>query len=167
MVHPEIPPIRTSWTRLDAYSIIARWYDVATESRLNLIVPAAILLFGALVTLLERNPDQRVGVIDGSGMTNDRPMTLGIEKGPNRNPAHRLDRLDLINWIDERIVCLFNPPAPPSPPGVRMSRGSWYWRGNGPLQVVNWFSSLKKPNGRTSVGYTKSYSDVILPFSRL
>jgi len=66
--HPEIPEVATSWTRLDAYSVIPRWTEVPAEWNLNVWIPVLMIVFGAICMLFERDKSQRVGSISRSGM---------------------------------------------------------------------------------------------------
>ncbi len=66
--HPEIPEVATSWTRLDAYSVIPRWTEVPGEWNLNVWIPVLMILFGAICMLFERDKTQRVGSISRTGM---------------------------------------------------------------------------------------------------
>lgn len=64
----EVPEVQTSWARLDVYSVVARWYDVSSVEKLNFIIPGCVLLFGALVVLIERRHDHRVGINSRTGL---------------------------------------------------------------------------------------------------
>ena len=64
----EVPEVTTSWSRIDLYSVVARWYDVSDVEKLNFIVPACVLLWGAFFVLIERHHEQRVGVNSRTGL---------------------------------------------------------------------------------------------------
>ena len=81
----EVPHVRVSWTQLDLHSVIARWIDVPEtvvlnaseessddttqqEWSLSVLVAAGVLLFAALMTLLERDPQQRIGINSRTGV---------------------------------------------------------------------------------------------------
>ena len=57
----ETPQVRTSWSRIDVYSIVARWMDVSELKNLNLWIPLGVLALGALFTccLLYTSPSPR------------------------------------------------------------------------------------------------------------
>ena len=64
----EAPHVRTSWTRIDLGSVIARWYEAPPEQQLDIIVPACVLLFGIVCLVLERNRSQLTGINSRSGL---------------------------------------------------------------------------------------------------
>ena len=64
----EIPKVRTSWSRLDLYSVVARWVDVSDIKNLNFFIPLGVLVFGALFAWMEIDPNHRTGVNSRTGL---------------------------------------------------------------------------------------------------
>ena len=64
----ETPKVRTSWSRLDAYSVVARWLDVSDIENLNFMIPMGVLAVGAMIALMEIDPNHRTGVNSRTGL---------------------------------------------------------------------------------------------------
>ena len=64
----EMPEVRKSWSRLDLYSVVARWVDVSEVKNLNLLFPLGVLIFGSVFTLMEIDPNHRTGINSRTGL---------------------------------------------------------------------------------------------------
>ena len=64
----ETPEVRTSWSRIDLYAVVARWLDVSELKNLNLLIPLGVLVFGALFACMEIDPNHRDGVNSRTGL---------------------------------------------------------------------------------------------------
>lgn len=64
----EVPKVRTSWSRVDVYSIVARWVDVSEMKYLSIWISLGVLAIGALFTIMEIDPEHRTGVNSRTGL---------------------------------------------------------------------------------------------------
>ncbi len=62
------PEVRKSWSRIDLYSVAARWFDLSDSQKLSFLLPLGVLLFGAVFTLMEIDPNHRTGINSRTGL---------------------------------------------------------------------------------------------------
>ena len=64
----ETPEVRTSWSRIDLHSVIARWLDVSEVKHLGLLIPLGVLAIGGFFIWMEIDPEHRTGINSRTGL---------------------------------------------------------------------------------------------------